>query len=158
MYNGYTEKHVSTYLNLTGIQTVTESHANDDFNHAWEKATKILHNGWSLISSKSGLTGGTRGGSRTAATSKVELFVVIVNCWKPLTIMTKSSTLDVTAVLDPPLGTMMNLFPTTLGSFAWPFTEKIFPEALLWNRKILRYPYYQNTPIWIIIYEARIFH
>ena len=34
IYNGYTEKHVSTYLNLIGIQTVTESHANDDFNHA----------------------------------------------------------------------------------------------------------------------------
>ena len=37
------------------------------------------------------------------ATSKVELFVVIVNTWKPLTIITKSSTLDVAAVLDPPL-------------------------------------------------------
>ena len=46
---------------------------------------------------------GTRGGSRTAATSKVELFVIIGNGWKPLTIFTKSSTLDVTAVLDPPL-------------------------------------------------------
>ena len=42
-------------------------------------------------------------GSRTAATSKVELFVIIVNGWKPLTIITKSSTLDVAAVLDPPL-------------------------------------------------------
>ena len=44
-----------------------------------------------------------RGGSRTAATSKVELFVIIVNGWKPLTIITKSSTLDVAAVVDPPL-------------------------------------------------------
>ena len=44
-----------------------------------------------------------RGGSRTAATSKVELFVMIVNGWKPITIITKSSTLDVAAVLDPPL-------------------------------------------------------
>ena len=44
-----------------------------------------------------------RGGSRTAATSKVELFVIIVNGWKPLTIITKRSTLDVAAVLDPPL-------------------------------------------------------
>ena len=43
-----------------------------------------------------------RGGSRTAATSKMELFVVIVNGWKPLTIITKSSILDVTGVLDPP--------------------------------------------------------
>ena len=44
-----------------------------------------------------------RGGSRTAATSKVELFLIIVNGWKPLTIITKISTLDVAAVLDPSL-------------------------------------------------------
>ena len=44
-----------------------------------------------------------RGGSRTAATFKEELFVIIVNGWKPLTIITKSSTLDAAAVLDPPL-------------------------------------------------------
>ena len=42
-------------------------------------------------------------GSRTAATSKMERFVVIVNGWKPLTIIKKSSMLDVAAVLDPPL-------------------------------------------------------
>ena len=30
-----------------------------------------------------------RGGSRAAATSKVELFVMIVNGWKPLAIITK---------------------------------------------------------------------
>ena len=41
-----------------------------------------------------------RGGSRTAATSKMDLSVIIV---KPLTIITKSSILDVAAVLDPPL-------------------------------------------------------
>ena len=44
-----------------------------------------------------------RRGSRTAATSKVELFVIIVNGFEPLTIITKSSTLDVATVLDPPL-------------------------------------------------------
>ena len=44
-----------------------------------------------------------RGGSRTAATSKMEHFVIIVNGWKPLTIITKSSILDVATVLDPPL-------------------------------------------------------
>ena len=44
-----------------------------------------------------------RGGSRTTATSKVELFVIIVNGWKPLIIIPKSSTLDVAAVLNPPL-------------------------------------------------------
>ena len=40
---------------------------------------------------------------RTTATSKVELFVIIVNGFQPLTIITKSSTLDVAAVQDPPL-------------------------------------------------------
>ena len=44
-----------------------------------------------------------RGGSRTVATSNVELFVIIVNGFQPLTIITKNSTLDVAAVLDPPL-------------------------------------------------------
>ena len=44
-----------------------------------------------------------RGGSRTAATSKMEHFVIIVNGWKPLTIITKSSILYVASVLDPPL-------------------------------------------------------
>ena len=42
-----------------------------------------------------------RGGSRTAATSNMEPFVIIVHGWKPLTIITKSSILDVAAVLDP---------------------------------------------------------
>ena len=44
-----------------------------------------------------------RSGSRTAATAKMELFVIIVNGSKPLTIITKCSILDVAAVLDPPL-------------------------------------------------------
>ena len=45
----------------------------------------------------------SRGRSRTAATSKMECFAIIVNGWKPLTIITKRSILDVAAVLDPPL-------------------------------------------------------
>ena len=44
----------------------------------------------------------SRGGSRTAA-SKMELFVIIVDGFQPLTIITKSSILDVAAILDPPL-------------------------------------------------------
>ena len=44
-----------------------------------------------------------RGGSRTAATSKMEHFVRIVNGFQPLTIITKCSILDVAAVPDPPL-------------------------------------------------------
>ena len=41
-----------------------------------------------------------RGGSRAAATSKMERFVIIVNSWKPLTIITKLSILDDAAALD----------------------------------------------------------
>ena len=44
-----------------------------------------------------------RGGSRATAASKMERFVIIVNGWKPLTIITKRSILDVATVLDPPL-------------------------------------------------------
>ena len=44
-----------------------------------------------------------RDGSRTAATSKIESFVIIVNGFQPLAIITKRSTLDVAAFLDPSL-------------------------------------------------------
>ena len=44
-----------------------------------------------------------RGGSRTAVTSTMDHFVIIVNGWKPLTIITKTSILDIAAVLDSPL-------------------------------------------------------
>ena len=42
-------------------------------------------------------------GSRTAATSKTEHFVIIVNGFQLLTIITKGSIVNVAAVLDPPL-------------------------------------------------------
>ena len=48
----------------------------------------------------------TRGGSRTAATSKVELFVIIVNGFQPLFIISKIFTLNVAAVLDLPVVTV----------------------------------------------------
>ena len=44
-----------------------------------------------------------KGRSRTAATFKMERFVIIVNGFQPLTIITKCSILDVTAALDPPV-------------------------------------------------------
>ena len=44
-----------------------------------------------------------RGGSRAAATSKMELFVIIVNDFQPLTIITKGPILDAATALDPPL-------------------------------------------------------
>ena len=50
----------------------------------------------------------SRGGFRTAVTSKTELFVVTVTGWKPVTIIIKCSILDVAAVLDPPLIPKLN--------------------------------------------------
>ena len=44
-----------------------------------------------------------RGGSRAAATSKMERFVITVNGWKPVTIITKHSILYVAVALDPSL-------------------------------------------------------
>ena len=44
-----------------------------------------------------------RGKSRPAVTLKMERFVIIVNGWKQLTIITKRYILDVAAALDPPL-------------------------------------------------------
>ena len=52
-----------------------------------------------------------RGGSRAAATSKIERFVIIVNGFQPLTITIKRSILDVAAALDLPLSFV---------SFQWP--------------------------------------
>ena len=46
----------------------------------------------------------TRGGSRAAA--KMERFVIMVNGFQPLTVITKRSILDVAAALDPPLETV----------------------------------------------------
>ena len=43
-----------------------------------------------------------RGGSRVAATSKMERFVIIVSGFQLLTVITKCSILDVAAALDPP--------------------------------------------------------
>ena len=44
-----------------------------------------------------------RGGPRAAATYKMESFMIIINGFKPLTIITKCSILDVAAALDSPL-------------------------------------------------------
>ena len=51
-----------------------------------------------------------KGESRIAATSKIEHFVIIVNGGKPLTIITKCSTLNVAAVLDPFLKQMFKRY------------------------------------------------
>ena len=63
-----------------------------------------------------------RAGSSTAATSKMKRFMIIVNGFKPLTIITKHSILDVATVLDPPL----NIFRNALLKFIRPAERKIF--------------------------------
>ena len=57
----------------------------------WSKTIAIIYIGLVRL---------TTGGSRTAATSKVEPFVIIANGFKPLTLITNNSTLDVAAILD----------------------------------------------------------
>ena len=54
----------------------------------------------------------TRGGYRAAGTSKMERFVIIVNGFQPLIIITKCSILDVAVALDPPLYILHCVFKT----------------------------------------------
>ena len=55
---------------------------------------------------------------RLLQTSKMERFLIIVNGWKLLTIMTHSSILDVAAALEPPLIISTNLlFQLTIRNF-----------------------------------------
>ena len=61
----------------------------------------ILHR--SYISRQLSFEINIRGGSRTAAIFKMAHFVIIVNGWKPLIVITKRSILDVAAPLDLPL-------------------------------------------------------
>ena len=63
----------------------------------------------------------TRGGSKVAATSKMERFVIIVNGWKPLTIITKRSILDVAVALDPQLIRVKKVFKNLILNWNWNF-------------------------------------
>ena len=49
-----------------------------------------------------------RAGFKAAATSKMERFVIIINGFQPLAIITKRSVLDVATVLDSPLVLALN--------------------------------------------------
>ena len=74
----------------------------------------------------------SRGGSRAAATSKMERFVIIVNGWKPLTIITKRSILDVAADLDPPLGKTITETIRNYFIKSW-FLEIMMSKSWLWR-------------------------
>ena len=82
----------------------------------------------------------SEGGSRTAATSKIERCVIIVNGFQPLTIITKRSILDVAAALDPPL-----INPPIFGGkhFANPWIWLLvivgFDAKKIWWTEVLQY-------------------
>ena len=63
----------------------------------------------------------------------MEHFVMIVNAWKPLTIITKSSILDVAAILDPPL--IPYFFQALYGQNYW-LKSKLF-QYIFENEKFL---------------------
>ena len=60
-----------------------------------------------------------------AATSKMERFVIIVNGFQPLTIITKCSTLDVAAALDPSLSIRQSLSSKVVSERAQTFASEI---------------------------------
>ena len=67
------------------------------------------------------------GGSRAVATSKMESFVIIINSFQPLTIITKPSILDVAAALDPPLIFILVVSPRVLfeGGYLFPVSVNV---------------------------------
>ena len=76
----------------------------------------------------------TRGRSRGAVTSKMERFVIIVNGFQPLTIITTRSILDVAATLDPPLITRSQLVLNYI----------IIGDQLVLNQNLLVWLCYHN--------------
>ena len=73
-----------------------------------------------------------RGGSGTAATSKMKCFVIIVDGFQPLIIITKHSNLEVEAALDPSLINSLNWsqrsFCTITKEVQWSFIY-LFTES-----------------------------
>ena len=63
----------------------------------------FLYQSTSILASNDSVITIIKGGSKAATISKMERFVIIVNGFQPLTIITKRSILDVAAPLDPPL-------------------------------------------------------
>ena len=84
-----------------------------------------IHLSNSKLITETGGMASIRGGSRAAATSKMEHFVIIVNGFQPLTIITKCSTLDVAAALDPPLSIRQSLSSKVVSERAQTFVSEI---------------------------------
>ena len=79
------------------------THNFDKYYSQWKKITNKAREQYVKHSDLSDLPDLSRGGNRTATTSKVELFAIIVNDFQSFTIITKSSTLDIVAVPDLPI-------------------------------------------------------
>ena len=77
-----------------------------------------------------------KGRPRTAATFKMERFVIIVNGLSPLFIITNCSILDISAVLDPPLNLFSKLIRWNVKQFL-PFHATIW-KMIKHTRKIMR--------------------
>ena len=95
-----------------------------------------------------------RGGPGTAATSKMEHFVIIVNGFQPLTIVTKSSILDIAAVLDPPLQLILKVEKPT----AQTYFEKKFKNPELELKVIYTLPIRVTTNTNLRIFQYRLLH
>ena len=94
--------------NISGLEAVKSilEARQDQFRHTAciiEALKLCLQCKNSIFNNKHFLQTVHKGGSSAAATSKMERFVIIVNGWKPLTIITKHSILDLAAALDPPV-------------------------------------------------------
>ena len=80
-----------------------------------------------------------RYGSRAAATTKMECFLIIVKGFQPLTIITKRSILNLAAALDPPLALYLH---SAIVSFIVCFhylntfstVESIYGHFFIYNR------------------------
>ena len=94
-----------------------------------------------------------RGGSRAAATSRMECFVIIVNGFQPLIIITKRSILDVAAAPDPPLEFCLSMIvfntETRRKLFFWFFLNylKCFILTVFSNFSTLIKPFSTNVPL-----------
>ena len=72
----------------------------------------------------------------------MERFVIIVNGWKPLTIITKRSILDVAAALDPPLSTTNYFLPML------PMTELVILLVELTKEINLQHLFVKKQIVW----------
>ena len=94
-----------------------------------------LYNARNVISESKDI----RGGSRAAATSKMKRFVIIVNGFQPLTILTKHSILDVATAQDPPLILIGHRFCTGIfnvisvprKSIGWTRLQRLCPDSCI---------------------------